>query len=93
MYESYITLQTLKSQDANIRTTTFYTWMGIRWLSSIGYPGYVDYEVCGRLVSSKIQVTDWEIGNQSIKVIKGTRGGKSRKPEVVAGILNYCGNC
>ena len=27
------------------------------------------------------------------KQIKGTRGGKSRIPEVVAGILNYCGTC
>ncbi len=25
--------------------------------------------------------------------IKGTRGGKSSRPEVVAAILNYCGNC
>ena len=29
----------------------------------------------------------------SIVSFKGTRGGKSRRPEVVGVILNYCGTC
>ncbi len=46
-------LQTLKSQDANIRTAMFHAiGGGIPWLSSYGYPGYVDYEIDNRYLAN-----------------------------------------
>ncbi len=38
------------------------------------------------------QTTESAATNQT-KIIKGTKGGKSHKPEVVAVILNCCGTC
>ena len=47
--------------------------------------GFVNYELKQRGAK--------ELGTVSRAQVKGTRGGKSHIPEVVAVILNYCWTC
>ena len=53
-------LQVIKSQDASIQTASIYDWYWMSYLSSKGYPGYVDKETdCRYYEHATIYIVTW----------------------------------
>ncbi len=92
----------LISYGSDLHATDKQQYTALHWAVFNNEPDVVDiliknganYEGTGsdgnRLLHSAVKL---KTANIAEMLIKGTRGGKSRRPEVVAVILNYCGTC